>query len=82
MNCLNPIWVGFLGVRFEVGEGLNLQFTPPSLQPCLEPVRIMLETLNLVRKYIHICGFRKHGFSHQGLLDFANISIFLQKKRQ
>ena len=65
-----PFWGGGTG-----------KITPPPT-PCLEPVRIMQETLNVVRKHIHICGFRKYGFSHQGHLDFANISIFLQKKRQ
>ena len=41
---LTLIWVGFLGVRFEVvGEG---EITPPHPHPpaCLKLVRIMLET--------------------------------------
>ena len=79
MHCLNLIWEGFLGVRFEVGGQVK---SPPPHTPCLQPIRIIQETLNLVRKHIHICGFRKYGLSHQGHLDFANISIFLQKKRQ
>ena len=41
---LNPIWLGSLGVRFEVG-GVKL--------PRLKLVRIMLETWHLVRKYTH-----------------------------
>ena len=78
MHCLNLIWVGFLGVSFEVGGQVKLP--PHTHTPCLEPVRIMLETWNLVRKHIHICGFRDMPFSHQAPLDFANINIFLQKK--
>ena len=35
---LTLIWVGFLGVRFEVGGG---KITPP---PCLKLVRTVLET--------------------------------------
>ena len=38
------IWVGFLGVRFEVGEGGG----------GLKLVRITLETSNLARKYTSI----------------------------
>ena len=40
------IWVGFLGVRFEVG-GVKLPL-------CLKLVRILLETSNLARKYTPI----------------------------
>ena len=43
--------VGFLGVRFEVRWGKI------TLPPCLQLVRITLETLNLVRKYTHIFSF-------------------------
>ena len=46
---LTQIWVGFLGVRFEV-EGDS-------------GIRIMLETSNLARKYISICSFRNIPFS-------------------
>ena len=50
---LTLIWVGFLGVRFEVwGEG-------GKNTPCLKLVRIMLENWNLVGKYTHECSFRK-----------------------
>ena len=38
---LTLIWVDFLGVRFEVW----------GVPPCLKPVKIMLETSNLARKY-------------------------------
>ena len=46
LTCLILIWVGSLGVRFEVWGG--------ETTPCLKLVRIMLETLNLARKYTHI----------------------------
>ena len=61
------MWLGFLGIRFEVGAGRN----PPPPQPpqlshppllCLKLVRIMLETSNLARKYTLICSFRKDTF--------------------
>ena len=55
---LTLIWVGFLGVRFEVGRGGGVKL--PS--PCLKPVRIMLENSNLARKYTAICSFRKYTF--------------------
>ena len=54
---LTLIWVGFLGVRFEVGWGVKLP-TPPGLKL----VRIMLETSNLARKYTPKCSFRKYTF--------------------
>ena len=41
----------------------------------------MLETWKLVRKYTHICSFRKYTFQYQALLNFADVSIFLQKKQ-
>ena len=50
---LTLIWMGFLGVRFEVGGG-GVKLT------CLKLVRIMLETL--ARKYTPICSFRKYTF--------------------
>ena len=67
---LTLIWVGFLGVCFEV-EGIKL--------PNLKPVRTMLETSNLAHKYTPICSFRKYTFQCLGLLNFADGSIFLQK---
>ena len=39
----------------------------------------MLETWNVVRKYTHICSFRKHTFQYQGFPNFADVSIFLRK---
>ena len=53
---LTLIWVGFIGVHFEVGGGgvklLRLKL-----------VRIMLEASNLARKYTPICNLRKIPFS-------------------
>ena len=70
---LTLIWVGFLGVRFEVGgEGVKLP-------PCLKLVRIMLETLNLTLKYTRICSFRKYTFYWLDLLNFADVGIFCKK---
>ena len=54
--ALTLILVGFLGVRFAVGGGVKLP------RPCLKPVRIMLETSNLARKYRPICRSRKYTF--------------------
>ena len=57
VSFLTPIWVGFLGVCFEVqdgGGGVKL--------PYLTLVRIMLETSNLASKYTPICSFRKYTF--------------------
>ena len=52
---LTLIWVGFLGVRFEVGgRGKTI--------PCLKGVRIMLETWNLARKCTLIYSFGKYTF--------------------
>ena len=47
------IWVGFLGVRFEVGGETT---------PCLKLVRYMLETSNLARQYTHIYSLTKYTF--------------------
>ena len=66
---LTLIWVDFLGVRFEVW----------GVPPCLKPVKIMLETSNLARKYISVCSFRKYTFQDLDPLSFADVSIFLQK---
>ena len=52
-DCLTPIWVGFLGVRFEGGG---------NYPPYLTPVRIMLETSSLARKYTTIFSFTKYTF--------------------
>ena len=39
----------------------------------------MLETSNLARKYTSICSFKKYTFQCLGTLNFADVSIFLQK---
>ena len=39
----------------------------------------MLETLNLARKCTPICSFRKYTFQCLGFINFADVSIFLQK---
>ena len=62
--------MGFLGVRFEVGGNIN---------PCLKPVKIMLDTSNLARKYTPICSLRKYTLYCLGPLNFADVSIFLQR---
>ena len=48
-------------------------------KPCQKPVRIMLETSNLARKYKPICSFRKYTFQCLGPLNFADVSIFCKK---
>ena len=58
-SILTLIWVGFLGVRFEVrGGSVGDKFTP-----CLKLARIKLETSNLARKYTPIFTFRNIPFS-------------------
>ena len=39
----------------------------------------MLQTSNLVRKYKHICGFKEYTFQYEDPLNFADVSISLQK---
>ena len=63
------IWVGFLGIGFEMGR----------ITYCLSLVRIMLETWKLARKYRLIFSFKNYIFSHKDPLNFADVSIFLQK---
>ena len=80
---LTLIWVGFLVVRFEEGRGWGGfgggKITPPPPPACLKLVRITLGTSNLASKYTSICSFRKHTFYCLGPLNFADVSIFLQK---
>ena len=68
---LTIIWVGFLGLHFEVRGG--------KITPCLKLVRIMLEASKLARKYTPIFSFRKYTFQCLGPLNFADVSIFWQK---
>ena len=73
---LTIIWVHFLGVSFEVEERLKLTQSTIS---CLKPVRIMLETWQLLRMYIHICDFSTKAFLILLMLVFfffQNISFF------
>ena len=56
---LTIIWVHFLGVSFEVEEQLKLT---QSTNSCLKPVRIMLETWQLLRMYTHVCDFSTKAF--------------------
>ena len=49
-------WAGFFRVSFVVGGSKIGPF-------CLTLVRITLQILNFLRKYTHICSFRKYIFS-------------------
>ena len=59
LESLTLTWVGFLGVRFEVGGGRG---GGGKITPRLKLVKIMLETSNLAHKYTPICSFRKYTF--------------------
>ena len=48
---------------------------------CLKPVKIMLEISNLARKYTPMCSFRNYTFQCLAPLNFADVSIFLQKNQ-
>ena len=75
---LTIIWVRFLGVSFEVEERLKLTQSTIS---CLKPVRIMLETWQLLRMYTHMCDFSTKAFLILLMLVFFSpkISAFLAK---
>ena len=51
LQALTLIWVGFLGLRFEMGGG-EVELPP----------RPVLETSNLPHKYTHRCSVRKYTF--------------------
>ena len=70
---LTIIQVRFLELRLEVEGGVK--YSPV----CLKLIRVMLETSSLARKYTHISSFRKYTFQYQGFLNFADVSLFLQK---
>ena len=53
LTVLALIWVGFLGVCNEVGEGGGITAAAPSLKP----VRVTLEPSHLVPTYAPICSF-------------------------
>ena len=72
-HILTLIWVGFLGVRFEVVGG------EVKLSPSLKLVRIILEASNLARKYTSICSFGKYIFQCLGPFNFADVSILQQR---
>ena len=55
VNGLNLISVGFLGVRFEVGEEVGEVKLPPSL-------KLVIIMSNVASKYTHINSFRKYTF--------------------
>ena len=61
----------------NLGGGVKL---PPS--HCLKSVKIMLKLSNLARKYTPICSFRKYTFQCLAPLNFADVSIFLQKNQR
>ena len=54
LTDLSLIWMGNLGVFFEVGKG--------KITPYLKLFRIKLETQILAHKYTIICSFRKYIF--------------------
>ena len=68
--------MGFLGVCFEVAR-VGLIKLPPA--PFLKLVRVMLETSHLAHKHTPIFSFRRYTFLCLALLNFADVSIFLQK---
>ena len=93
MNCLikfvirlTLIWVGFLEVRFEVGDsaggggGKNPLFLIPPPSASLKPVRIMLETWRLLRKHKPIWSFRKYIIYYQGSLNFLMSTFFCKNQ--
>ena len=71
-NYLTIILVEFGGFVMGVGSGV--------FSHCVELVRIMLETWNLVCESINLCSFRKHTFQCQDPLDFADVSMFCKKR--
>ena len=67
----------------EISAGQNVSTNRSAqgvnISRCLKPVKIMLETLNLVRKYKDIYSLRKYTFQYQEPFIFADVSIMLQK---
>ena len=49
--------------------------------PCLKLGRIFLETSNFAPKYTPISSFRKYTFYYLGPLNFADVSVYLQKNK-
>ena len=73
-NYLTIILVEFWGFRFVMGAGSGVS------SHCVELVRIMRETWNLVCESINIRSFRKHTFQYQDPLNFADVSMFWKKR--
>ena len=74
-KMFNPNLVRVFGGSFWGGGGGG------KITPCLKPVRIMLETSYLPRKYTPICSFRKYTFWWLGPLNFCWCQVlFLSKK--
>ena len=79
LHFIIVIWVGFLGFVLRWGRK-EITRTPPHF-PWLNHVPIMLQTKNVVRKYTSIFSVRNYNFWYQGPLNFADVSIFLQKNQ-
>ena len=70
---LTLIWVGFLRVRFEVGEGEVKLLR-------LKLIRAMLESWNLVRKYTYTYVVSENmPFGTKAFLILLMLTFFLQK---
>ena len=72
---LTLIWMEFLGVPFKARNGVRVD-----LPPCLKLVKIMLETLNVTRKYTHMQFWKLYLLVPRLSFFFKkNPSIFGQK---
>ena len=80
IKLLNPNLDGlFRGLFWIVLRGLFFFWGGVKITPCLKLIRIMLETSNLAGNNTFICSLWKYAFYYQGLLNFADFNIFLQK---
>ena len=68
------MWVGFLGVHFEVGGGGGGRAREIKITLCLKLDRIMLGTWNFVRKYAHI-------YVVSGNIPFSTKAFFFAKNQ-
>ena len=68
---LTLIWVGFSGVRFAVEGRVKLPPVKNFLEVCYK--------LKIWYVSTHTCSFRKYSFWYQEPLNFADITVFLQK---
>ena len=48
---------------------------------CLKLVKNMLETLQSVRKFTHICSLRKYNLHYRSSLTFADVNMFFPKNQ-